>query len=70
MADSERLNICAYCQWWQRLTSSGSHGSCRRRAPVVVDRFEQEPASDPRSVWPMTERADWCGEYETRERQS
>ncbi|MBF0334519.1 MAG: hypothetical protein HQL40_12885 [Alphaproteobacteria bacterium] len=53
---------CSCCLYWVR--SSAPHADdterdwaqCRRHAPVALP-------NDRRRVWPITDGADWCGEF-------
>ena len=54
---SEAMNqprACMRCAWWEPFNSAAGH--CKRMPPVRVD-------DDAEGAWPMTGRADWCGEY-------
>lgn len=77
----ERISICANCDWWMRQEQPPglrerppdlAVGQCRRHAPQIVavsyidglDRVQAEA----QSVFPISGRADWCGDYQQAER--
>lgn len=45
------VDCCWNCVFWHR-----EEQVCRRKSP--------SPGNDGRANWPLTGRADWCGEYE------
>jgi len=51
---------CVVCQHWTRATASD--GRCQRRAPTVVQNKSGDGATWTATVWPTTNRYDWCGE--------
>ena len=59
---TEFMKMCASCRYWQKRAKPG--GDCRRNSPqaelVRVDLLDIERVS----VWPGTDDADWCGEWE------
>ena len=68
--DSEESN-CGNCRFWRQSRSIKSVGHCRRQPPVIVDSFldREEPDIEFASCWPMTQKADWCGEFRHKNRQ-
>ncbi len=44
---------CCRCQWWE--ATSSIIGKCKRLPPAA--HFESG------HYWPLTGRADWCGEF-------
>jgi hypothetical protein len=72
--------ICGTCKYWQAPDQSlsdeaslpHSHGTCQRRAPVLAPpgctpvRRTYQADQDYRfvGVFPMTDRSQWCGEFE------
>lgn len=62
--ESEAMK-CAHCKFWNesvdvRLTQNADYlqNQCRRRAPII----DKELGG--RSVWPMTQGTDFCGDFE------
>ena len=51
---NNQLRACMRCTWWEPFNSAAGH--CKRMPPV-------RPDDDAEGAWPMTGRADWCGEY-------
>ena len=49
-----RATTCSECRFWGTISDPAE---CRRRAPVV---------DGGRACWPITQRNDWCGEYEAK----
>jgi len=55
---------CATCACWDAADPDADSGLCRRHAPRPTVGHDGSITTD----WAITERADWCGEYEaTRE---
>lgn len=54
---------CAKCKFWDR--AENNQGSCRRHAPQTVV-FELSLDKTMKTVFPVTNESDWCGEYEQR----
>ena len=52
--EPEQRRACMRCIWWQARNSV--IGQCRRMPP-------SRPEGEAAGFWPMTGRADWCGEY-------
>mgnify|MGYP000570677826 FL=1 len=50
----EQKRACMRCIWW--LARNSVVGQCRRMPPA-------RPDGEAAGFWPMTGRADWCGEY-------
>lgn len=66
-------SVCSRCDFFlviDRGPLAGDWGMCRRHAPVVIaerSRDEQgRVTSQPRSVFPMVQPTDWCGDWERR----
>ncbi len=66
---------CEICQFWDECSSDSAIGTCKRNAPhvVVLDVKVDNPAlqkftTEKRatSVWPMTGKDDWCGEFKAK----
>ena len=63
----EPEHFCSNCKW---LGEEGFHDSapevrgptCRRRAPVATGGM----MSGSRTMWPVVDRHDWCGDFEHR----
>lgn len=49
-----QARACLRCIWW--LKRNSVCGQCRRMPPVRTE--------DGEGFWPMTGRADWCGEFQ------
>jgi hypothetical protein len=49
---------CETCRWWEE-EHEDTGGHCRRKPPVPVRNKED----DIWTVWPMTQRNGWCGEW-------
>jgi hypothetical protein len=56
---------CASCRYWQKWAKPG--GDCRRNSPQVVVLHADIEDTEHFSVWPGTDDADWCGEWEARQ---
>lgn len=52
---SKNRPACCRCNWWSFLNSVT--GQCRRMPPAAH--------FDDGHYWPITGRADWCGEFKT-----
>ena len=50
----DQKRACLRCIWW--LARNSVVGQCRRMPPT-------RPDGEAAGFWPMTGRADWCGEY-------
>lgn len=50
---STQERACMFCAWWQFMNSVT--GQCKRMPPVRTEEGER--------FWPVTGRADWCGEF-------
>ncbi len=61
------LKTCETCHWWvnpdDRTIQEQHAAECRRRAPWP--RPIEEGIALTRQAWPITQKADWCGEWET-----
>jgi hypothetical protein len=57
------VRSCGGCDFYQSITSTGTAGECRRRAPAVIVPGEGNPAE---TVWPRVSAAHWCGEFKGR----
>ena len=53
---SEASDCCCSCKFWNA-PETGTTGQCRAHPPTVVVRAAAE------SAFPLTEEADWCGEF-------
>ena len=52
------MSSCATCHYWGQFENSPERGKWQAHPPTVVT------ASDfPRTKWPITFSADWCGEW-------
>jgi hypothetical protein len=51
---------CRNCRFWGTLSDPAE---CRRRAPV---NWPDSNWSGGRKAWPITQRNDWCGDYEPK----
>ena len=58
---------CEVCGYWQRLgyTLNGvGAGSCKYRAPVVIQRDKPDGyGKDYETRWPETKSIDWCAKF-------
>lgn len=63
---------CQNCRYWLGLGDGRPTGFCRRHAPRPVLARNEAPeggrdgirdAIASETVWPLTARDDWCGEY-------
>jgi len=68
---AERQDRCELCRWWEPKTEDivdqdglPDIGLCRRNAPVPSDRYKDKKGRPLWPHWPITERYDWCGEFE------
>ncbi|MDR3517759.1 MAG: hypothetical protein P4M00_18295 [Azospirillaceae bacterium] len=59
MSSTRRLDNCYSCRNWIGfgVRERGPRGQCRRYPPVVTDRA-------PFGAFPVTNSADWCGEWQ------
>ena len=62
---TESMKTCASCRYWQKWAKPG--GDCRRNSPQVVVLHADIEDTEHFSVWPGTDDADWCGEWEARQ---
>lgn len=60
---------CATCRHWcHEGDDVAPVGECRRHAPALtVGQVLHSGTNAAAAVWPATEEADWCGEYEAQE---
>jgi hypothetical protein len=61
-------NTCETCKYWDNSAQLAgvepdTTGACRRRAPLPDER-------DGSARWAFTEDMDWCGEHQSRKRDS
>lgn len=64
--NSPTISIAAKCQsctYWQ--PKSDATGECRRHAPQTIA-FTVDEDVRFESRFPVTQAADWCGDYEAR----
>lgn len=52
---------CASCTWWDKSDDEALDGKCRRRSPLDTGGM----MSNVETVWPSTNRDDWCGDYQS-----
>jgi len=52
--DLSEPQICERCDFWK--VNNPPKGFCRKEPPKVMNSHE--------SLWPMTQRNDWCGAYQ------
>jgi len=55
---------CGTCRFWKRAAGDdprGSWGQCRRMPPTVPEVGDDKLVHV--GVWPHTDIADWCGEW-------
>jgi len=61
----ERGQGCGNCRFWKRAAGGDQHagwGQCRRMPPTLPDVADDKLVHV--GVWPHTDRADWCGEWQ------
>lgn len=52
---------CETCRFWE-------NPLCRRRCPQVDSALWPASDAEPdKGIWPMTDKSDWCGEYQERD---
>ena len=62
LADS----YCAICRYWDESDEEALDGKCRRHSPIVTGGM----MSSVETVWPTTNRDDWCGEYRAHQQEA
>jgi hypothetical protein len=62
LSDSTVGAACGCCRFWEQTERSPgiNMGECRRYAPRQAVKEDTESAY---TVWPLTDSADWCGEF-------
>ena len=62
------MQTCSSCRFWDELDEERLDGLCRIGRPAMAgtiaphgDAVYQNPQA---SVWPATNRDDWCGEHQ------
>lgn len=71
------LPRCADCKFWDNHGDETRQGDCKKRAPIGVlirgsttwtrERGEEVLRWDVETKWPLTNPADFCGEFERRD---
>ena len=56
---------CKTCRYWQKWAKPG--GECKRNSPQAVLLHVDIDDTEHFAVWPGTDDADWCGEWEARQ---
>lgn len=62
-----RPSGCWNCRFWRRAGRDGpgpDWGQCKRMPPVLPDIEDDKMVHV--GLWPSTEAADWCGEWQQR----
>lgn len=49
---------CVFCLYWKARGDDSRFGECRRSSPYI------DPRTAPVATWPVTEKSDYCGEFE------
>ena len=62
---TEFMKMCASCRYWQKWAKPG--GECKRNSPQAVLLHVDIDDTEHFAVWPGTDDADWCGEWEARQ---
>jgi hypothetical protein len=57
--------ICKTCRYWQKWAKPG--GECKRNSPQAVLLHVDVDDTEHFAIWPGTDDADWCGEWEARQ---
>jgi hypothetical protein len=63
---SERRAICAHCIYWAADHGTGTVGHCHRFPPAVAVNAKTGTVVQ---KFPLTERGQWCGEWQVDEQQ-
>lgn len=66
-----KLPRCADCKFWDNRGDETRNGDCRKHAPIGVKtpgarRGHEVLDWRVTAMWPMTNPADFCGEFERR----
>ena len=56
---------CENCKFWNLMAGKIRGGQCRRHAPKPVNIGLDVPFRI--ATWLITQRSDWCGEYEPKQ---
>jgi len=64
---SERLERCDRCRfWWRGEGHDEGDGTCHRHAPMSLGQIDTDASPNSRyyGIWPLTQGADGCGEFQ------
>lgn len=65
---SERAERCDGCKFWRATEDEppSPEGWCQRHAPrpEIIPGYRESGVASEYVVWPLTMRADWCGEFQ------